>query len=219
MAAAAGRDPKDYLLELIGPPRIVDLGPVKNDLWNYGESLEIYPIDTGRLRRVVEVAAQQAGWGRKLPPGSGLGLAVHRCFVTYVAMVIEVAVDAKGNISVPRVDAAVDCGFHVNPERIRSQIEGATVMGLSLALKGEISFKGGRVEQSNFNDYEVLRIDEAPRETRVHIIPADISVPPSGVGEPGVPPVGPALCNAIFAATGKRIRRLPIRQQVQSMQG
>jgi isoquinoline 1-oxidoreductase beta subunit len=219
MAAAAGRDPRDYVLELIGPPRIVDLGPEKDKLWNYGESLEIYPIDTGRLRRVVEVATEQAGWGRKLPPGHGLGLAVHRCFVTYVAMVIEVAADAKGNISVPRVDAAVDCGFHVNPERIRSQIEGATVMGLSLALKGEISFKGGRVEQSNFNDYEVLRIDEAPRETRVHIIPADISVPPSGVGEPGVPPVGPALCNAIFAATGKRIRRLPIRQQVQSMQG
>jgi isoquinoline 1-oxidoreductase beta subunit len=143
---------------------------------------------------------------------------VHRCFVTYVAMVIEAAVDAKGNILVPRVDAAVDCGFHVNPERIRSQIEGATVMGLSLAMKGEISFKGGRVEQSNFNDYEVLRIDEAPRETRVHIIPADISVPPSGVGEPGVPPVDRHLQRHL-AATGKRIRRLPIRQQVQSMQG
>jgi isoquinoline 1-oxidoreductase beta subunit len=115
---------------------------------------------------------------------------------------------------VPRVDTAIDCGFYVNPERIRSQIEGAAVMGLSLAKYGEITLKNGRVEQGNFNDYPVVRHDESPTVTNTHIVENSIDVPASGVGEPGVPPFTPALCNAIFAATGKRIRRLPIGNQL-----
>ena len=137
-----------------------------------------------------------------------------RKFVSYIATVVEVEVDQKGNITVPRVDTAVDCGFCVNPERVRSQIEGAAVMGLTLAKYGEISFKNGRVEQGNFNDFQLVRIDDSPTETRVHIVENGIDVPASGVGEPGVPPFAPALCNAIFAATGKRIRKLPIGDQL-----
>jgi hypothetical protein len=109
--------------------------------------------------------------------------------------------------SIPRVDTAIDCGFCVNPERVRSQMEGAAVMGLTLARYGEITVKNGRVEQGNFKDFPIVRIDEAPAETRVHIVEHGIDVPASGVGEPGVPPFAPALCNAIFAATGKRIRK------------
>jgi isoquinoline 1-oxidoreductase beta subunit len=210
IAAQLGRDPKEFLLEMIGPARIVER-PEKatTKWWDYGEPHDVYPINTGRLRNVLELAAEKAGWGRKLPPGHGLGIAAHRAFVSYIATVVEVAVDSKGNITVPRVDTAIDCGFVANPERIRSQIEGAAVMGLSLAKYGEITLKNGRVEQSNFNDFQVARIDESPTVTNVHIVDNGLDVPSSGVGEPGMPPFAPALCNAIFAATGKRIRRLP----------
>ena len=213
LAHATGRDQKDMLLELIGTPRVVKLASVK-DLWNYGEPYESYPIDTGRLRRVVEFVAEKGNWGRSLPKGHGLGIAAHRSFVSYIATIVEVSVDDKGKLLVHQVDSAIDCGVFVNPERIQSQLEGAAIMGLSLAKYGEVSFKNGRVQQRNFDDHPVVRIDEAPLVTNVHIVPADADTPPSGVGEPGVPPFAPALANAIFAATGKRLRALPIGNQL-----
>ena len=215
IARATNRDQKDMLLELIGSPRIVDLSSVK-DPWNYGEPYGSYPIDTARLRKVVELVAQKGEWGRPMAKGHGLGIAVHRSFVSYIATIVEVAVDEKGKLTVPRVDTAIDCGTFVNPERIESQLEGAAIMGLSLAKYGEVTFKDGKVQQKNLDDFPVIRIDESPRVTNVYIVPPGPDTPPSGVGEPGVPPFAPALTNAIFAATGKRIRVLPIGKQLET---
>ena len=216
LAHAAGRDPRDMLLDLIGPPRIADPRPQTAwpMFWNYDAPWRSYPIDTGRLRHVAELAAGQAGWGQALPPRHGLGIAAHHSFATYVATVVRVVVAADGSLAVPQVDTAIDCGFAVNPERIAAQVEGAAVMGLSLARYGEISFRDGRVQQGNFDDYQVVRGDEAPQRVRVHIVKQPPGMPAGGVGEPPLPPFAPALCNAIFAATGQRIRRLPIGGQL-----
>lgn len=211
LADHAGQDHKQFALALIGSARKIDPGTL-GDTWNYTESPKRYPYDTGRLRGVIEAATQGADWGRTLPKGHGLGLAFCYSFMSYTATVVEVAVDDNGNVRVLAVDMAMDCGPQINPERIRAQMEGGAIMGLSLALTGEISFENGRVKQNNFNDYEVLRHHASPRVIRTHLVDDNHSLPPGGVGEPPVPPVAPALCNAIFAATGKRIRSLPVRR-------
>ncbi|EJM45892.1 aerobic-type carbon monoxide dehydrogenase, large subunit CoxL/CutL-like protein [Pseudomonas sp. GM33] len=217
LAHKAGDDPLKYQIRLLGPDRRIDPRTLSEE-WNYGESPERYPIDTARLRTVLETAAKAAGWGRELPKGHGLGLAVHYSFVTYVAAVIEVEVKDDGTLVVHKADIAVDCGPQINPERIRAQFEGACVMGLGNAVLGEISFKDGKVQQDNFHMYEVARMSLAPKEVAVHLVTPPGDVPLGGVGEPGVPPIAPALCNAIFAATGKRIRNLPVRYQLSGWQ-
>ena len=218
LANELGKDQKDFLLELIGSPRIIDpkAAGMPDDFWNYGEQYDVYPIDTGRLRNVVEVAAEAGGWGKQLPKGEGLGIAVHRSFVSYIATCVRCKVDSDGNVRVPEVHTAIDCGFPVNPERIRSQIEGAAVMGMTVALNSAITFDQGRVQQSNYSDYDVVRCDNFPELVVTHIIPHPFSVHASGVGEPGVPPFAPALYNAIFNATGKRIRALPLGDQLKA---
>lgn len=160
-----------------------------------------------RVRGVMDLAAEKGGWGRLLPPGYGMGVAVHESFGSLVAQVAEVSVTKAGEVTVHRVVCAVDCGPVVNPDTVRAQMESGIVFGLSAALYGEITFKDGRVQQSNFHDYPILRMDAMPK---IEVFIVDSTAPMGGVGEPGTPPIAPAVANAIFAATGKRIRKLPI---------
>jgi len=204
LAYAANRDPYVYLMTLIGSARTLDVGQQGPP-----EVAKKYPYDIGRLRHVAELAAEKANWGKKKSgKGSGMGIAVHRSFFSYVATVVEVEVDDQGTIRIPHVTTAVDAGIVANPEMVRSQFEGAAVFGTSIARTGEITATGGAVDQSNFYDYKVARMNDAPRQVDVHIV--ESTAAPAGVGEPGVPPFVPALCNAVFAATGKRVRELPL---------
>lgn len=202
LAYAAGRDPYDYLLALLGPGHTIDVKQPP-------EVATKYPYDTTRLRHVAELAAQKANWGKKKSGNEwGMGIAVHRSFLTYVATVVEVEVDTSGAVRIPNVYTAVDAGIVANPEMVKSQFEGAAVFGTSVARTGEITATNGVIDQSNFHDYPVARMNDAPVHVDVQIV--ESTAPPAGVGEPGVPPFVPALCNAIYAATGKRVRELPL---------
>ncbi len=205
LAQKAGRDRVEYLLDLIGSDRNFVTNPPQ---------MKGFDFETARLKRVLTQVAEQSGWAKFKPSkGHALGVAVHRSFLTYVASVVEVVIDDNGKVKIPRVDTVVDAGLVVNPERAKSQFEGAAVFGAGIALMSEITAANGRIKQSNFNDYRVARINEAPVDVRVTIVKND-SAPPAGIGEPGVPPIAPAITSAIFAATGKRIRELPVKSQL-----
>lgn len=193
LAIAAEKDPLDFRLKMIGADRIV-------------KSNSPHQLDTKRLKNVLKIATKNAGWGRSLPKGHGLGLAVHYSFYTYVASVVEVSV-IGGKLKVHNVHTALDCGLVVNRNSVLSQFEGAAVFGLSLSYYGKITAKDGAVEQGNFDDYRMLRMPDAPK-IAVEIVESNAAA--TGVGEPGVPVIAPALINAIYQATGKRYKKLPL---------
>jgi len=209
LAHAKGVDPLVMQREIIGPARVwklPDLGVPK--LPNYGQSLDEHPVDTARHHRVLQRVTELSRWNERKSAGRTLGLAVHRSFLTYVAVVVSVVKGRGEKLAVDEAWIVADAGTIVNLERVRSQLEGAVLFGLSHALYGEISMKGGATEQSNFRDFRLMRIADAPRKVNVDVVKSE--GPPGGIGEPGVPPVAPALANALFALTGKRVRDLPI---------
>ena len=194
LAVKANKDPLQFQLDLIGKDRIIK-----------GKSPQ--PYDSKRLKNVLNVVAKKAKWKRQLPEGSGLGLAVHYSFYSYVATVVEVSVN-DGKVKINNVWSAIDCGLVLNKDNVKNQMEGAAIFGISLAFYGKITTKNGAVEQNNFFDYQMARMKDAPH---IDITVIDnMETEPSGVGEPGVPPIAPAICNAVFNATGKRIRSLPL---------
>jgi isoquinoline 1-oxidoreductase beta subunit len=200
LANTAGADPLEFRLRLIGDDRKIP---------DFGDPKQAKPLDTARLKGVLRLAAEKADWGKPLPKGVFRGIAGYYSFESYTAAVVEASVNA-GAVKVRRIVYAVDCGRPINPEGVRAQVESAAIYGLSATLHDAITIKGGRVEQSNFNDYAMPRMSETPK-TEVHVVMSKEE--PTGIGEPGLPVIAPALCNAIYAGTKKRIRRLPIRPE------
>jgi isoquinoline 1-oxidoreductase subunit beta len=207
LAHARGKDPRDTWLDVIGPAKIftlAELGIAK--LRNYGEPLDKHPVDAGRLRNVIERVTASAKWSDR--KGRALGLAAHRSFVSYTAVVISVVPDKRNKVRIDEAWIAMDPGTVVNQERVHAQLQGSVVMGISNALYGGVTMNRGATEQTNYRDARIARIGDVPRKIHTDLVPS--TAPPSGVGEPGVPPVAPAVANAIFALTGKRIREIPL---------
>ncbi|HEY3443844.1 MAG TPA: molybdopterin cofactor-binding domain-containing protein [Paludibaculum sp.] len=211
LAAMNNTDYVSYVLKTLGPDRHIDLTKDGTKPWNNGMPVEKFPIDTGRLRRVLEMAAEQSGYGKKkATKNRALGIAAHRSFLSYIASVVEIEIDENGKLTIPNVWTVADVGKVINPDRVVAQMEGAAVFGTSVAMMGEITAMNGRIRESNFHNYPVARMTESPRKVHVHLVPSrELS---AGAGEPGVPVIAPAITNAIFAATGKRIRELPVRR-------
>jgi isoquinoline 1-oxidoreductase beta subunit len=209
LAHARNADPRDVWLDVIGPAKIHSLADLGVDkLANYGEQLGKHPVDAGRLRRVIERVTEISGWSARKANGRVLGLAAHRSFVTYAACVISVVPDKQRKLRIDEAWIAMDAGTVVNQERVHAQMEGSVVMGISNAMFGGITMTNGATDQSNFRDARIARMRDVPATIHTDLI-ASIE-PPSGVGEPGVPPVAPAVANAIFALTGQRIREIPL---------
>jgi isoquinoline 1-oxidoreductase beta subunit len=199
---------------LLGADRIFD---APNEPQDPMESFNGTTVDSGRYRRVLEFIAGRTNWGQALPEGHFRGIAVHNSFYSYTATVIEIALDTEGGFRIVSVDTAVDCGRIVNPEGVTAQVEGATIYGLSIALYGELTANEGRVQQSNFGDYRIMRIHETPGVIRAHLMDSDN--PPSGIGEPPTPIIAPALAGALYAATGQRFRRMPFMTEWNRLHG
>jgi isoquinoline 1-oxidoreductase subunit beta len=210
IAEARGKDPIDNALELFGADKNLTFeGELEGDFGNYGEKLEDFPWNIGRMKKVIEEVAAKSNWKAHRDAGKAIGFAAHKSFLTYVACVVIVEKDSSGKLLIPEVHYAVDCGIGVNTDRIRSQFEGGAQFATSLAMTSAITFENGQVQQNNFDSYQIVRMSQSPKNIHVHIIPS--TEKPTGVGEPPVPPFIPALANAVYKLTGTRIYELPFK--------